>query len=67
MNRKTGTRVVINQTKRAVDLLLGACFGSVEAHSCGIVHRDISLENLVVLKGPHGVTDVKVIDFGPRE
>jgi serine/threonine protein kinase len=52
------------ETNRAVDVLLGACIAIIEAHACGIVHRDISLENLVVLEGPHGMNGVKMIDFG---
>jgi hypothetical protein len=47
----------------AVDAVLGACHAVVEAHACGILHRDLSLDNIFVLDGP-GTERVKVLDFG---
>jgi serine/threonine protein kinase len=32
-------------------------------HDLGIAHRDLSLENVLVIEGEHGLT-VKIIDFG---
>lgn len=33
-------------------------------HECGIAHRDISLENILLTESPGGTANVKVIDFG---
>mmetsp|Transcript_116243 Transcript_116243/g.335766 ORF Transcript_116243/g.335766 Transcript_116243/m.335766 type:complete len:340 (+) Transcript_116243:127-1146(+) len=33
-------------------------------HDLGICHRDISLENILLNKGPNGDLEVKLIDFG---
>jgi serine/threonine protein kinase len=50
----------------AVELILPACLAIAEAHACGIVHRDLSLDNLFVVMNPdHSrVRGLKVIDFG---
>ncbi|HUS31441.1 MAG TPA: serine/threonine-protein kinase [Kofleriaceae bacterium] len=49
---------------RAVDLVLQACDAIGEAHSLGIVHRDIKPTNLFVAKRPDGTDIIKVLDFG---
>jgi len=41
-----------------------ACEALAEAHSLGIIHRDIKLANLFVTRGPAGGPLVKVLDFG---
>jgi eukaryotic-like serine/threonine-protein kinase len=51
-------------TQRAVDLVLQACDAIGEAHSLGIVHRDIKPTNLFVAKRPDGTDIIKVLDFG---
>ena len=48
----------------AVDLVLQACDAIVEAHSLGIVHRDVKPTNLFVSFRPDQSAIVKVLDFG---
>jgi eukaryotic-like serine/threonine-protein kinase len=52
----------------AVDYVLQACAGMVEAHGMGIVHRDLKPANLFVARERDGNDDehrvVKVLDFG---
>ena len=48
----------------AVGLILQACEAITEAHSLGIVHRDIKPQNLFVTKRVDGSAFVKVLDFG---
>jgi serine/threonine protein kinase len=53
----------------AVDIICGAILGISEAHACGIVHRDLSLDNIFVVLGGSEtgmikILAVKVIDFG---
>ena len=52
----------------AVDYVLQACAGMVEAHGIGIVHRDLKPANLFVARERDGNDDetcvIKVLDFG---
>src|SRR4051812_6836157 len=48
----------------AIDLTVQACEALAEAHSIGIVHRDIKPTNLFVTWRPDGSALVKVLDFG---
>ncbi len=48
----------------SVGLILQACEAIAEAHSLGIVHRDIKPQNLFVTKRVDGSAFVKVLDFG---
>lgn len=50
--------------ERAVDTVLEACEALAEAHSLGIVHRDIKLENLFLSRSPDGTSRLKLLDFG---
>ncbi len=50
--------------ERAVDTVLEACEALAEAHSLGIVHRDIKLENLFLARAPDGSSRLKLLDFG---
>ncbi|HYQ17781.1 MAG TPA: serine/threonine-protein kinase [Polyangiaceae bacterium] len=49
--------------QEAVDYVLQACDGLLEAHALGIVHRDLKPENLFRAITPEG-SIVKVLDFG---
>jgi eukaryotic-like serine/threonine-protein kinase len=50
--------------QRVINLLLQACGALGEAHSRGLIHRDVKPANLFVCR-QHGVADmVKVLDFG---
>ena len=50
--------------EQAVDYLLQACDAVAEAHSLGIVHRDLKSSNLFVTERRDGSALVKVLDFG---
>lgn len=44
--------------------ILHACEALAEAHSLGIVHRDVKLANLFVARDESGAPSLKVLDFG---
>jgi len=48
----------------AIELTLQVCEALAEAHSIGIVHRDIKPTNLFVTWRPDGSALIKVLDFG---
>jgi serine/threonine-protein kinase len=48
----------------AVEITLQACEALCEAHSIGIVHRDVKPTNLFVTWRPDGSALIKVLDFG---
>jgi serine/threonine protein kinase len=48
----------------AIDLVIQACEALAEAHSLGIVHRDIKPTNLFLTSRPDGSVLLKVLDFG---
>jgi len=50
--------------EEAVDLLVQACAGLSEAHTAGVVHRDVKLGNLFVTRRRDGSACLKVLDFG---
>ncbi len=47
-----------------VEYIMQACEALAEAHSLGIVHRDVKLANLFLARGHAGSPLVKVLDFG---
>ena len=48
----------------SVDLLLQACEAVAEAHSNGLVHRNLNLTTLFAMRRPGGLSFIKVMDFG---
>jgi serine/threonine protein kinase len=52
------------QVSDAVDFLIQGCEAIAEAHSYGIVHRDMKPANLFLTHRPDGTPLVKVLDFG---
>jgi serine/threonine-protein kinase len=52
------------QPSLAIDLVIQACEALAEAHSLGIVHRDIKPTNLFLTSHPDGSLLLKVLDFG---
>ena len=48
----------------AVDLMLQACEAIAEAHSVGIIHRDIKASNFFVVQPDNQEPCLKVLDFG---
>ena len=52
------------QPSLAIELVIQACEALAEAHSLGIVHRDIKPTNLFLTSHPDGSLLLKVLDFG---
>lgn len=50
--------------QEAVGIVLQACDALAEAHSIGVVHRDIKPQNLFLAQRPDGSSTLKVLDFG---
>lgn len=50
--------------EEAVALIAQACDALSEAHALGIVHRDLKLANMFLVKRPDGAGTLKVLDFG---
>jgi eukaryotic-like serine/threonine-protein kinase len=50
--------------RRAVSIALQAANGLGAAHDLGIIHRDLTPENIMVSRSPDGDDLVKVVDFG---
>jgi serine/threonine-protein kinase len=48
----------------AVDLMLQACQAIAEAHSLGIIHRDIKASNFFITQSEGSSPQLKVLDFG---
>ncbi len=52
--------------REACDYVRQAALGLQHAHECGMVHRDVKPDNLILVAGPDASTPgvVKVLDFG---
>jgi serine/threonine protein kinase len=50
--------------EKAVDWVAQACEGLSHAHSQGVVHRDLSPDNIIITQASEGSDHVKIIDFG---
>lgn len=48
----------------AIDYVIQACDAIGEAHSHGIIHRDVKPSNLFLVTGRDGMPVIKVLDFG---
>jgi serine/threonine-protein kinase len=51
-------------TELAIDFVTQACVALAEAHSLGIVHRDVKPSNLFCTRRGEGRSSIKVLDFG---
>jgi serine/threonine protein kinase len=51
---------------QAIPFFVQVCFGLAYAHECGVVHRDIKPNNIMLLTGLPLATEgsVKIVDFG---
>jgi len=49
---------------RACDLLRQACDGLDEAHTAGLVHRDMKPSNIMIVRDHRGAPWVKILDLG---
>jgi serine/threonine-protein kinase len=52
------------EPRRAIAFIRQACAALQEAHSLGLVHRDIKPHNLMLVQRANAVEQVKVLDFG---
>lgn len=51
-------------TERACRLITQVCEGLQEAHSKGVVHRDVKPGNIILTKDSTGTETAKIVDFG---
>jgi len=60
--KRTGCLTV----EEAIPIFVQVCFGLAYAHECGVVHRDIKPNNIMLLSGmPLGAEgSIKILDFG---
>ena len=58
-----GERGVVS-IEEALTFIVQACEGVAEAHARGMVHRDLTLRNMLLTKRADGRPLVKILDFG---
>lgn len=49
---------------QAIDLAIQALRGLEAIHATGVIHRDVSPDNLMIFRGPRGSLRLKIIDLG---
>ncbi len=64
LHRFLESRAGLLPVAETVDYVLQACEALAEAHSLGIVHRDVKPSNFFVTHRPDGSALIKILDFG---
>jgi serine/threonine-protein kinase len=49
---------------QSLEIMRQVLMGLQHAHAAGVIHRDIKPENVMLLEGPHGQLQAKLLDFG---
>ncbi|MBN1355817.1 protein kinase [bacterium] len=49
---------------KVIEWISQACDGLAHAHSQGVVHRDLSPDNIIITQSSEGKDHIKIIDFG---
>ena len=52
------------EQSRTLEIVLQVCDALEHAHGKGVVHRDLSPANILIVEGKDGTDGVKIVDFG---
>ncbi|HRC58829.1 MAG TPA: serine/threonine-protein kinase, partial [Kofleriaceae bacterium] len=52
------------EVRRALHIAAQLCNGLAAAHACGVIHRDLKPDNVMLLARPGNPDFVKILDFG---